>query len=146
MSVTVVVVGLLKTLPVVEIDRRQNRINNKDTSSEIKTYSTGLNVNKDIEECVPLVPSSSVSSSPVVASVHTCVCEDLHLSSPALIYHGHFSYTQGNTTIVLLQMWSWINDSYPIKSLFVLLSLKISVVQSNSPCDQKNSEHELNPA
>ena len=30
--------------------------------------------------------------------------------------------------------------------LFVLLPLKISVVQSNWPCDLKNSEHVLNPA
>ena len=29
--------------------------------------------------------------------------------------------------------------------LFVLLPLKISVVQSNRSCDLKNSEHELNP-
>ena len=53
-----------------------------------------MNANKDIEECAPLVPSPSATSSPTVASVHTCAREDLHLSSPTLIYHGHLSYTQ----------------------------------------------------
>ena len=75
----------------VILSKRKNKPNNKATSSDIKTYSAGLNANKDIEECVP---SSSASSSPAVTSVHTCAREDLHLSSPALIYHGHLSYAQ----------------------------------------------------
>jgi hypothetical protein len=65
----------------VILSKRKNKPNNKATSSDIKADSAGLNANKDIEECVP---SSSTSSSPVVTSVHTCACEDLHLSSPLL--------------------------------------------------------------
>ncbi len=77
------------------LSKRKNRPNNKSTSSEIKTYSPGLNANKDIEECVPLVFSSASSSTADVASVHTCdTREDLHVSSPTLIHHGHLSYTQ----------------------------------------------------
>ena len=53
----------------VILSKRKNQPNNKATSSEIKTYSAGLNANKGIEECVPLVPSPSASSSPTVASV-----------------------------------------------------------------------------
>ena len=41
--------------------KRKNRSNNKAISSEIKVYASGLNVNKDIEECDPLVPSFSSS-------------------------------------------------------------------------------------
>ena len=76
------------------LSKRKNKPNNKATSLDIKAYSAGLNANKDVEECVPRVPSSSASSSPAITSVHTCAREDLHLSSPALIYHGHLSYAQ----------------------------------------------------
>ena len=61
----------------VILSKRKNRPNNKTTSSEIKAYSAGLNANKDIEECAPLVPAPSASSSPTVASFHTCAREDL---------------------------------------------------------------------
>ena len=69
----------------VILSKRKNRPNNKVTSSEIKTYSAGLNVNKDIEECVPLVPS--IQSLPLLL---------LLLFKPArvkiYIYHFLYSY------------------------------------------------------